>query len=38
MTIGGGGFFFNSTTRARPTWADAMVAGLGKPKLELRCI
>jgi hypothetical protein len=30
---GGGSFFLNSTA-----WADAMVAGLSEPKLELRCM
>jgi hypothetical protein len=33
---GGGGFFFNSTARARQRLADAMVTGLGKLKLEPR--
>jgi hypothetical protein len=41
VTIGsgsddGGSFFFDSTTRVRQRWADAMVAGLGKLKLEPR--
>jgi hypothetical protein len=35
---GGGGFFFDSTARVRTRWVDAMVTGLGEPKLELRCM
>jgi hypothetical protein len=35
---GGGGFFFNSTAWVRQRRADAMVAGLGEPKFELRCM
>jgi hypothetical protein len=31
-------FFFNSTARVRSRRVDAMVASLGEPKLELRCM